>query len=208
MKKRNQEPEKNSLAGCLILVIIIMVLLLLATACSTQKHIVSTKATVDSTAINEKDSIIRVLTQDNQRLTSEIHELQYAGVTFDTSGQHPVYIIEGEAACNVDSILALLHDANNKVKIYADGTIEANGRLKSAYYSKDKANRFIIELQRINDSLRAVKQKEEIRYITNTVTVDRQVKRSLLNFWWLFMIGFISATALWNGKTIISYLRR
>ena len=204
-RRKPDQTENEGFAGCLFLIVIILILLL-ATACTTQKHIVSTKATVDSTAINEKDSIIRVLVQDNQRLTSEIHELQYAGVTFDTSGQHPMYIIEGEE-CNADSILALLHNANNKVKIYADGTIEAQGKLKSAFYSRDKLNRFILELQRINDSLRAVKQKEEVRYITNTVTVDRKVKRSPLIFWWLFAAGFASCFILMKRNQIISYLR-
>lgn len=168
-----------------------MALMILAASCSTNKQVTSSSKTVDSTVLNEKDSMIRVLEQENQRLTSEIHELQYAGVTFDSS-LCPPSVINVPEDCNVDSILALLSYEKNRVKIYADGTIEAEGKLRSAYYSKDKLSRFIVELQRINDSLRQVKQKTETRYVTNTVTVEKKVKRKFFNspFLWL-VIGLV-----------------
>jgi hypothetical protein len=187
----------------LIAVLIAAIIFALSLGCATNKHIISTTNNKDSSAIIEKMDSIRVLKQENERLTSEIHELQYAGVVFDSS-RCPPSIITIDKNCNVDSILAILDEYKNKVKVYADGTIEAQGRLKSAYYSKDKLTTFIIELQRINDSLKLAKQKEIVKVITETKTVDRAVKRKFMTGWYMWLLFFILG---YFGKQIFAYAK-
>ena len=180
----------NNLFNWICLITLFIILLFAAFGCTTQKHITTETKTVDSSRIKEQEDLIRALTIENVRLTAEIHELQYAGVVFDTdtTTQHPIYIME--EGKDLDSLIELLNNYKNKVKIYADGTIEAEGKLKSAYYSKDKQSRFITELQRINDSLKVVKQKEVVRVVTDTKYVDRRVKRSWFTGWWLWLLMF------------------
>jgi len=158
----------NSLFNRICLLAIIVILLIGAMSCSSSKNISTTNRQVDNTVINEKDSIIQLQITEIERLTAEIRELQYAGVTFDNdSGQHPVILIEKGIDCNVDSIMAIMDIYKNKVKISADGTIQAEGKLKSAYYSRDKLSRFIVELQHRYDSLSEVKQKEVLNALDN-----------------------------------------
>lgn len=174
----------------IVYVAMFLILMILIFSCTSTKNVATKHETIDSTAFNEKSDSIRNLRIENQRLTQEIHELQYAGVVFDSS-RCPPSIINVPKDCNVDSILALLDMFKNKVKIYADGTIEAEGKLKSAYYSKDKLTKVIVELQRVNDSLRLVKAKTETIVKTDIITKEKKVKRSVFTMWWLLLIGFI-----------------
>lgn len=174
----------------ILLSIIYATALILAFSCTTTKHIATNRTTIDSTVLNEKSDSIRNLQIENQRLSQEIHELQYAGVVFD-SARCPPSVINVPEDCNVDSLLMLLSIYQNKVKILADGTIEAQGKIKSAYYTKDKLSKVIAELQRVNDSLKVVKAKTETVVKTEVVTKEKKVKRSFLNMWWLYLIFFI-----------------
>jgi hypothetical protein len=182
MKKEYSIPD-------IIYILLFGLTMLLLFSCTSTKNVATKHETIDSTALNEKSDSIRVLLSEVYRLTQEIHELQYAGVVFDSS-RCPPSIINVPKDCNVDSIMALLDLYKNKVTIYADGKIEAEGKLKSAYYTKDKLSKMIAELQHINDSLRLVKAKTETIVKTEIVEKEKKVKRRFLTMWWLYLIFF------------------
>lgn len=175
-------------------------LLILLIGCSTTKDISKSEQTTNQ--LQEKIDSIHYLNSELATLTSTIIELQYAGVTFDSS-RCPPSIINVPQNCNVDSILALLSVEKNKVKIYANGTIEAEGKLKSAYYSKDKLTQFIQSLQKQVDSLRLVKDKTQ--YITATKTVTKHKETRPL--WWLYVVFFAGGFVWAKQKQIRSFLK-
>lgn len=177
-------PDKILVIVCIGLLLLLFTYIL--PGCTTQKQTGSSQTLADSSVLKEQQETIRVLQQDNARLTGELRVQEYFGVMFDTVSLEPQIIIPDH--CNADSILRLLDATRNRVKVYADGTIEAEGKLKSAFYSKDKLSRVITDLQRINDSLRQEKQREELRYVKKTGFKEKKVKRGLFAGWWLWLI--------------------
>jgi len=175
----------------IIAIVLVSALILSFLSCKTSKHITTSVATVDSSVLKEKIDSLHLLITELYRLQSEIKELQYAGVVFDSSQCPPTQFVI-DKNCNVDSIMRILDSYRNRVKILADGTIEAEGKLKSAFYTKDKLTRTIAELQRTIDSLHNVKQAEKIDYKQKIVTVYREVKRSFFSQWWMWLIVFVA----------------
>ena len=147
-------------------VALIILITLLATGCSSTKQV--QKVSVDSTYIKELEARNQILSSDVSRLTTEVNELQYGFVRFDT-----VYL-PGDTVVNT-------------VTITKEGEIKATGRVSTAYVSKNLMTRIIAEKERIIDSLSTLKQKETVRVVTEYK--DKYVKRSFLNFWWLLLIG-------------------
>jgi regulator of replication initiation timing len=127
-------------------------------SCTTTKNVVKEKIIIDSLRVENLVDSVKVLTLENEKLQSEIRELVYSGVVFDTT--------------------RITDTVTNTVIIRPDGSIEATGRIKSAYSTIDKLTKTIKELYRINDSLRLVKQqvKTETKYVKDTK--EKEVKRS------------------------------
>lgn len=160
---------------------ILSVLLALASCTSVKKSISSTKTIVDSTVIDEKDSIIRVEKSKRERLESELRELQVTGISFDT------IFLPG------DTII-------NTVTVRTDGTVDATGRIKSVTVTNQKLQRTLKDLQEDYDSLAQVKQRVETKVITNTVEKTKNVKRTWP--WWWFaicaVVGFVLGAVFRN----------
>jgi len=175
----------------IIAIVLVSALILSFLSCKTSKHITTSVVTVDSSYLKEKIDSVHVLLEEKSRLESTIKELQYAGVVFDSSKCPPSQFVI-DKNCNVDSILRILDEYKNTVKIYADGTIEAQGKLKSAYYTKNKLTQTISELTNTIDSLRKMKQTKSIAYKTTIATVDKEVKRSFFSQWWMWLIVFVA----------------
>lgn len=160
--------------------ILIFFLALSIVSCASQKHITTKTQSTDS--LSELRDSISMLTTENNRLTNENLELQYLGISFDT---------------------VRLHDTSrifNTVYI-KDGEIKAEGNLLKVVLSKSVLTKFVQEQSKTIDSLRLLKNKVEVR--VETKYVDRKVKRSFLNFWWLLLIGFIGG---WFAKSKIGKL--
>lgn len=170
---------------------IILVMVLLA-SCTSTKQVSKQTTTVDSSYIKELESWNKMLITENERLNVENHELQYNSVEFDSTDCPPTQIIIDER-CNVDSITAVLRDQfASTVKIHADGTIEAKGRLVRANASMQKLQKFVFEQSRTIDSLKKVKQKETVKTVTKTEYKDKYVKRSFMTGWWLWLLFFLA----------------
>jgi len=139
----------------LALISISLLLFVLSIGCTTQKHIVTAKTNIDSSVIRELQDSVRLLVTEKQGLEQKIHELEFGSVIFDSTRCPQIHFPEGAAMMNKDSVQSLIDQLNesisgmnNKIKRYADGTIEVTGRLKSANYSKDKLSEIVYYQQK------------------------------------------------------------
>lgn len=170
-------------------IIIIAVLLMCILGCSVNKNKTQTNTQTVSQLLKEKEDSLRVLRSENELLMQQIRELTYAGITFDTSDcPETSYVIPKD--CNVDSILRILDRYRDQVKLYADGTIEINAKLKGITYTKERLENKIQQIERSFDSLLKVKQKENYYTVTKTVTKEKEVKRGF-HWLWALLIGIV-----------------
>lgn len=148
-------------------------------SCTTTKQVTKERVIVDSSRVENLVDSVKMLTLDIEKLQSEIRELVYSGVIFDTT--------------------RVTDTVTNTVVIRPDGSIEATGRIKSAYSKIDKLTKTIRELSRINDSLRLVKQqvRTETKYVRESK--DKEVKRTLFP-WYLLVIAAAAGLLFWLLK--------
>lgn len=186
---------KERLIAAGLVLLLAFALMFLLSSCVSTKDVAKSTEQIMSERIVELTDSSRVLQSEISRLTSEIRELQYSGVVFDVSRCPQIHFPEGIALMNKDSIQRLINDLNNaisqqtnRVSILADGTIQAEGKLKSASVTKDKLIKTVQELQHTIEALRLVKQKEKQTVITKTVTITKH-KRTV-PLWWLYVICF------------------
>ena len=172
-------------------------------SCQTQKHITSEKVITDSTAIKIKSDSIRILKNTVAQLEVVIHELKNSTVQFDTTDCPPTKI-EIPEDCNTDELVAIINRLNNRVKIYADGTIEAEGRIRNANVLKELQEKLTATLKEKYDSLAIELQAEKQNVKKETVTKEKVVERKVMTglAWWL--IGFSFIGGILFSKKILS----
>jgi hypothetical protein len=193
-----------TIIDCLMLFALLLMILL--ASCTSTKQVVKQTTSIDSSYIKQLEESVRVLQSENSHLSSEIHEMLFNSVEFDSTNCPPTQIIIDER-CNADSIRAILEaDFSNEVKIHANGTIEAKGQLRRASASLQKIQQVIAEQSRTIDSLRSLKQHETVRTITKTEYKDKYVKTSFLSQWWLFPAGMLCMALIFYRKKVKSFL--
>lgn len=172
-------------------------------SCTSEKKLLREKSKTDSSTISNLQTENRSLKQENTRLESELKQAQYAGVVFDTTPCPPVnpLAIIVDEHCNVDSVKAALESYysglfQSKVKVYADGRIEAQGRLKSANYTLLMQQRIIAERDTRIDSFATALATEKKKEKTATGNVDKYKKRAYP--WWLLFVGIVIGCILWQ----------
>jgi hypothetical protein len=176
MNKQTNHP--NGYDCFLLFLVLVIVLVIGLTSCTSTKEVTKRVELVDSTVVKSLSDSIRLLKSENQRLTADITELQYSGVRFDT-----VYI-PGDTITNT-------------VTITKEGEIKASGRVSAAYVSKSTLTRIISEYSRVIDSLKAVKQTEQIRTVTKIEYKDKVKKVSFIPFWvWILF----AALLFWGNR--------
>jgi hypothetical protein len=149
------------------------------TSCSTAKN------TVKADYSKEQDlrDSVSMLTIENNKLTNENLQLQYASISFDTI----------RLSDTVDRV--------NTVVITKEGEIKSKGNIRKVVVSNAFYTKIIDEKSKTIDSLRLVKNKVSERLIYK----DREVKKSFIPFWlWLVIIGLVAfnfrkqIVKLWN----------
>lgn len=182
--------------------------------CSTDKHIQKTEITKDSTVEKEQAEIIRYLQDHITHLESYVREMDYAGVVFDSTKCPKITIPE---SCKdttlrrlVDELNEALDIAKKKVKIYADGTIEAEGNLKSASRTKEMQAHMIANLRTRVDSFAIALEAEKSNVKTKIVEKEKTVERKWLTGFWLWIlflvIGFVLGKKFGNKIPFIKNL--
>lgn len=156
-----------------LLILIMAMFVILFTSCSVTKKSQTDTNVKETTREQILTDSLHLMKSENDRLTSEISQLQYAGVVFNT-----------DTVNHHDTI-------TNTVEITKEGAIKATGNIGSAYVSKSFYSKLIAEKDKRYDSL--LKKKQEVLYITKTIDTHTttNVKRSLLNFWWLLIVGAV-----------------
>jgi outer membrane murein-binding lipoprotein Lpp len=178
-----------------------IMLLLLLSGCGTEKKLLRQKVKADSTVIRNLQTDVRLSREEVVRLESELKQAQYSGVTFDSTPCPPVNpIINVDSRCNVDSVRNALQAYygslwQNKVKVLSDGTIEAQGRLKSATYTLLTQQRLIAAQKNTIDSFSTALAKEKKNVKTVEVVRDKWKKTSL-PLWWL-IVAFVAGAVVW-----------
>lgn len=163
----------------LLIAITLAVLAMLAVSgCNSQKHI--TENRFDSTWTKNVQDSNRLLRQEVEKLTEDIQQLIVAGVYFDTLW------LKGDTVR--DTI-------TNTVVIKSDGSIEAKGRISSAYVSKNTMMKLVAEKQNTIDSFSVALSNEKM----NIKTVDRVVtkKTSFIPLWVFLIFAALAATNIW-----------
>lgn len=178
-----------------------IMLLLLLSGCGTEKKLLRQKVKADSTVIRNLQTDVRLSREEVVRLESELKQAQYSGVVFDSTPCPPVNpIINVDSRCNVDSVRNALQAYygslwQNKVKVLSDGTIEAQGRLKSATYTLLTQQRLIAAQKNTIDSFSTALAKENKNVKTVEVVRDKWKKTSL-PLWWL-IVAFVAGAVVW-----------
>lgn len=197
MTDKNWEKMTKFIIWALIVILSIIML----SGCGTEKKLLRQKVKQDSSTITELQQEVRLSKQENSRLESELKQAQYAGVIFDSTPCPPVNpIINVDSRCNVDSVRNALQAYygslwQNKVKVLSDGTIEAQGRLKSATYTLLTQQRLIAAQKNTIDSFSTALAKEKKNVKTVEVVRDKWKKTSL-PLWWL-IVAFVAGAVVW-----------
>jgi len=198
MTDKNWEKMTKFIIWALIVILSIIML----SGCGTEKKLLRQKVKQDSSTITELQQEVRLSKQENSRLESELKQAQYAGVIFDSTPCPPVNpIINVDDRCNVDSVRNALQAYygslwQNRVKVLSDGSIEAQGRLRSATYTNTLLQKVISERQSRIDSFSAALAKEKQNIKTVEVVKDKW-KKSAFQWWWL-ALAFIAGAVVWH----------
>lgn len=163
----------------LLIALVLAVLLILAVSgCNSQKHIIESR--FDSTWTKNVQDSNKLLRHEVEKLTEDIQQLIYAGVYFDTVW------LKGDTVR--DTI-------TNTVVIKSDGSIEAKGRISSAYVSKNTMLKLVAEKQKTIDSLSVALSDEKM----NIKTVDRVVtkKTSFIPLYMFLIIAVLAAANIY-----------
>lgn len=180
------------------LLLILLCLVVILFSCTTTKSVQKNSTSTDLTNVQELRDSIHMLESEVETLSQTINESEYVSAEFDSTKCPDIRLPGCPAMLNKDSVNQLIADLNNaisgmrnQVKISADGSVEANGRLKSVKYQKDKQEQTISELQRTIDSLKSVQQISTVSVKTNTSSEHMELKRKLLTNWWLYLLAFV-----------------
>lgn len=157
----------------LTLLFIILFLMGTLSGCTTTKEVSKT----DSTYTKDLEQQVRSLQIENEKLTTEIHQLQYSEVRYDT-----IYI-PGDTVVNT-------------VTITKEGEVNAKGRISSVTVAKTLLSRIIAEKDKTIDSLTLLKQRETVK----VVTVDKYKKVTV--FPWYFWLITAAFAAMWLYKQL------
>jgi hypothetical protein len=152
----------------IILLFLAALIVAITESCGTTKHIRTEETVMDSSAFFEMERVYKAEHEFRLKIEQQLKEMTAAGVYFDT------LYVPGDTV-------------RQKVIIHADGRIEAEGRLKAAYYSYNKIQNTLHDLQEKYDSLEIVKQKKLIeKKVTTKVKEVEKVKKIIP--WWLYLL--------------------
>lgn len=165
-------------------------------SCKVTKDVATEKIIVDSSYKRKFDSSIAVNSRMKSSYERQITDLKKNKVQFQKCPPCPAVHID--STCNKDSMVkiirqleAIVASQKQKIKINADGSIEAEGQIASISADMQK-----IESENHRLDMELAIKKQYTDSLEQQVTHLKQAsqshtKRSLLNFWWLLVIGLV-----------------
>jgi hypothetical protein len=183
-------------------------------SCSTSKDVFKSEQSKDSTVERELRDSLHLLKKERDTFKQQLDEAQYMTAEFDKTKcpdikppKCPDFAIPDSVTRYVNELKDALAGMNNKVKRYADGSIEYQGRISKLTASSFKNQMLLVEKDIEIDSLRRVTQKEKIVYVDRVVTKEVHKKSSFLSQWWLFPAGMLFMLLIIYRKRIFSLFK-
>lgn len=197
MKKKQISPGGVTIIHCIPLAILL--LLLMMCSCTSTKDVAKTeiKTVVDSSSVRKADSLALVINRMKVNHARELQEARRTSVVFKDT-PCPEVNVEG---CDEDSLKKLIQQQQvliksfqNKVTQLANGSIVYEGQIASATADLERLEMENTTLAHDNISL--IQQREELtnslKKTQEEVVKLKKTKTSFLNFWWVFVLGFIA----------------
>lgn len=179
-------------------------LLLFLSACSTSKKTVH-KEEINRDSIFQKqiDSLLQVQKETVIIYEKKWEEARKNKVEFDNPCPTMPNI---DSSCNKDSLVQviraqdqLLQSMDNEVRLNADGSINAKGRIKYLNTEWTRSEQEKSFWQQKYDSLNKVHSEEKVQVVERVVTKDKQVTRWQLSLLFI-LIAFVAGCFFWNWK--------
>lgn len=146
----------------------LLIAILLLLSCRTVKHIDRVEYKSDSTAVHERDSVIRLYKLDSAGWTSLIAMLSENQVVFNDTG-------------------------STRIEYYPDGSLKTvEGKLKSVTARLSKEEKGAAYWRTLYDSAASHASKDSTTVKTEYVTEVKEVRREFIPWWvWLITIPAI-----------------
>lgn len=196
-----------------VIIAIVVVLSSLALTCTSTKDTQQSKTNVDSSLVKKYMDSTSFWRQMSEYYKSERDNLLEYGVFFDNPPcdtntiRNQIKTLIGVRPEQYDSLFEVLTRTRNKVQILSDGSIKAEGNVKSAIASKKETERIVsqksdsikILIQRIqSDSLSYAKKESE-----KTKQKQTDVAGGSKTFIWIILAYLLGALTI-----IILYLKK
>ena len=186
---------KKIILAILVLGFAVMIAVALS-GCKTTKDLNKTTVITDNSRIQELEEESRMYQNEINELQRRINEMEYTGVVFDNDCDSIIKAALVRSGCNMDSINSLLSVFRSRIKVYADGSAEYEGTIRSYTNQKSRYEELLTRNEKTIDSLKILKEK--VQTVTHTVTNTKTVykKKSFLSQWWLWLIFFLGGLVL------------
>ena len=205
----------SKLSIAILFLAVVFIFLTLLTSCNSTKKINTYKQTFDSTSISVLKDSVRTLKKEVQNLKQVISQKEVTEIMFENFSCPPcpqVNIPKDLNTITNDSLINLVDNLNdaiafynnysagleNKVKVYADGTKEYSGKLKSYKQTDEKKQEIINSLIRETDSLKDMLQQNNTTVAK--VTENKIVDKKVVVFPWYFWLITGGFALLWLNK--------
>lgn len=203
--------KTEKVIGIIITTIIAVSMILTLMSCGVHKNTTTTRGTTDSLVEREREKFLHQRSELIQMHEKELKEARSNTVTFEDAIPCPDVVID--AGCNDDSLVkiirqleARLRDAKNTIRMNADGSIDAQGRIRSANATADKWSREVDSLGRRNDSL--VKENENLKAQVSKKQVTSHTVKTRININWLLLaIAFVAGCLFWKNKDKLTFIK-
>lgn len=171
----------------------LIIALLWLASCTTTKEVEKTITVdrTDSTAVHQRDSLRLEITKQRIKYEDQIRTIKNTGVVFSDCD---TIIID--SSCNIDSAIRVIKLLQKRVRILADGSIEAEGNIKAAYSNSENLRQYNYELEQHNMELTHLNDSLIIKLdkYTKVKSTHKDVKRGFPWFW--FIMGGVVFAAL------------
>lgn len=177
----------------------------LLTSCSTSKNIGMLQVKQDSTALHERDSILRVRKEDSAAYVNIINSMIENQVQFENDCP-PCDTADTSGGMiklpNSDMYVPRPKPSVNKLEYYPDGTLKsAEGRIKAANNKVNVSQQEAMQWKNSYDSLMQVKSKDST---TKKIEVQEKIvtiRKTFIPPWvWIAMCVIAAATWLIRGR--------
>lgn len=176
-------------------------------SCHVTRQATTTHINTDSIVIHVRDSSAEVLRETSESFNEIIKQLTQSGVTFDNNcpdldairaSLDSIGKVNFDLAVTKDSVI---HALNNKVHILADGSIEASGRVKAAFFSNSKLSEQLRLTELKNDSLWRAIDTYKAELSKKEVLVIKTVTKTKFPIWLLIIVACAGIIAGWVLKS-------